>query len=216
MAAEDYTSWSPGEDDTAGDFVVAASSITVTSNVRPEDNDVIDDKGSGHFSGDFTHTVPVTFVSRSSDAAINTLWALQNTTSGTPFTQEGASQDCISTRFQTTTATVYDIRLRNAQDTAQDESINLYSYGPDFWLEIERDEAASTYGDVDVRIYDDEYITLRDTISISLDAKIDYQYIRMAGGWHTSGGMWMDYTIGELDLQEAAPSGNPWYYYAQQ
>lgn len=198
MAVEDFTTYT--EVDPSSHATVTASKITVAGVTRNEDTYVYDDKGAGHFSGDFVH--PLTVYQASSS-------------SGTPYAGAGVLRNDIDDMKQGGDS--IGVLLKNALNIAAYEAdggseyFDQYSVSQDtpYYLELERDESVGTYGTLYVRIYSDAArTTLVATVSVALhSSKKDFRYAFPFTSYDSNNSSTTDGYVENYDLQEAAPGG---------
>lgn len=190
-STEDYTDYTETDPDEV--YTVISSKITYTEISRDAANAyVYDDKGSGHFDGDFEHLCEIEWTDQSNNGRTY-VWGLGNSTNILANTHLGLRDG--------------SYLLLTEQGNTSDNT----SHGEDtrWYLEIERDESVGTYGTLYCRIYSDSgRTTLVDTLSVTLAAKTDFRYIfGAAGDDDNSSSRTITGYVQNLDLQESASSG---------
>jgi len=195
---EDFTTYT--EVDPDGVVTVTATKVEVTAMLRGTNSYVYDDKGAGHFSGDFEHLLEGYMSSSSVNYSRWGIWGLSDLTNYEYDNSNGQEVgDFVSLLIKTGGYFVIDI----GQDgyATYDRSVTL-NKDTVYYLKIKR--VGTTFY---CYIYSDSArTTLVDTLSCSVTVR-SYQYIYACCPEGGATGLAVYGYCQNLDLQEAAPSG---------
>jgi len=199
---EDFTGYT--EVDTGAVLTVTSDTVAFSSMARDNSAYVYDDKGVGHFDGDFEHLLD-TICSSVTDVAWYCVWMVSNDASSYA-NHVTNDYDLHAARWKGDTRAFSIIEWNGASATT-DTSTTL-STGTRYYLKVKRDEAVGTYGTLYLYIYTDSGRTsLSDTLSITLTETNDWRYIYGinnkddAADTHYASG-----DVKNLDLQEVSPT----------
>jgi hypothetical protein len=204
---EDFSAYT--EYDEGSDITKTADRITFTNaETRDDTFYVYDDKGAGHFDGDFEHREKV-LESVHNTAAVLVSWIVANAVADL-YALIGANESCLSF-FLYHDAGGYYMRLRERDSaTSYTDEYQDFSLSTVYYLQIERDESVGTYGTIYAYIATSNYYSdggsLVDTLSVTLHtSKKDYRYVYGLSGYDSSKGIGYTATgyVELLDLQEA-------------
>jgi hypothetical protein len=204
MATEDFTGYS--KNDPNSKFTITAAKCLGTLADNADDCYCYDDKGAGHFDGDFTHIVEMSCSVGTGGEAHP--WAVANDIGGYFGLVQG-SKDALLVKCRGRGAynTWSLVQLDGGDDSNLDTSdSNGWDGGHEdpIYCEVDRDEAVGTYGTITVDIYSDSgRSTHEDTLSVTIATETnDFQYIY---AWMIENNA-SDITCysKDLDLQEAA------------
>jgi len=211
MAVEDFTGYT--EVDEGADITVTSTKVDMVAVPKDDTTHVTLDKTAGHFSGDFTHLITMFAASGNTETSQMGMWALSNSLGGL-LTIFNASGDEVAVYFLDVSGACRMYNAENDSGTFYSDFSGL-SYDTIYYPSIERDEAASTYGDMILKIYDDSGRTsLVDTVTLSMHtSKKDYRYIYACQTWKdaSNNAEFTGYSQ-NLDLQEAAAATWPGWY----
>ena len=190
-------------------YTVATNQITVTGQTRNESSYVYDDKGTGHFSGDFSHLLDYQSGTYSGTGVATILpWMMANDV-GDGFTlQVGAKSHLRMQNNKTSTTDTMFIVEVNGIGSFNDSS--LLTYGGLFYYNPDRDETIGSFGQFRCFIHSDpDRINLFDTLGILLHgSKKDYDLIYGVSSYNSGSTDILDAIVRNLDLQEVAGVGS--------
>lgn len=194
--AEDFTTWSPGEEDLNNHITISTDKVAFAGLSRNESAWYVNDYGVGNFSNiDIIFRVKITASATSSQTAIMVLSnviddllgiLLANEDSICTFWNKSGGNDRISL-FETSGGLTF-----------QDNSINL-SLNTDYY--INRTINGTNCAE---KIYSDTELTvLVDTVSLTLQDTYTFQYLFAVDTWNSGNALAQTGEVGDLDLQEA-------------
>ena len=193
MALEDFTTYS--ETDPTSKITVTSTKVDVAAIPEEDDAFVVDDKGVGHFDGDFEHLTEFYLNSSTTNGISALMWQLAN--SATMVSTGGGPHQFVRAYDDSTPqACAGDA---TAQDCVNWNTDTLY------YCIVERDESIGTYGTLYCYFYTDSgRTTLAFTSTQTLAvAKYDWRYIYAFSNYGNSVGsyVWTGYSQ-NFDLQE--------------
>jgi len=193
-----YTGYS--ETDAASRLTVAANTLTIGGLDDDEDLRLTKDFTSGYFSGDFEHTLEIK-VTTGTGAESCYVWALTNSVANPLGTLRSAAADMLALQWLDGTLVLIEVETSEYTDTS-----TALSLATTYYLRVVRDESVGTYGTLYCYIYTDrEYCNLVDTLSLTLHAANDWQYLWGCGGvGNGAGGTAFSGTIANLTLDAYA------------
>ena len=172
---EDFTAYT--ETDPGGDIGInSAVLVTVTNMPRNVNTHLSKDKGAAFFAGNFTHTMK-TQRNTSNNAAIGHFWALANEQNdwGTIY---AAGHSALGCRWAADATNGFIRLLEQSGGAAIGDNSTYLDEDTDFWVTIVRDESVGAEGTLYCYIYSDQLrATLVDTLTVTLTAKVDFQYV---------------------------------------
>ncbi len=170
-----YTGYS--ETDTASRLTVATNTLTITSLDTDEDMRLTKDFTASYFSGDFEHTLKIN-VTVGTGAESCYVWAVTNSIANPLGTLRTAATDMLALQWLNGALVLVEVETSEYSDTS-----SALSLATDYYLRVVRDEAVGTYGTLYCYIYTDrEYCELVDTLTLTLHATNDWQYLWGCGG----------------------------------
>lgn len=181
--AEDFSTYT--EEDPNTRITVASTRVTTASIARNEDAWVYVDKGSGAFSGNFTHLLTVKATGGVNDGWAY-FWALTNTVDDVTGI-DAANGSCLALGYYVYNS-AYQLYLEEVNSGTQYISAHAITINTPYYLKIVRDEGATTYGTLYGYVYSDSArTTLLGTMTINLKTPTkDYRYI-FAASSHNNG-----------------------------
>ena len=196
----DYT-----ETDAVTRVTVAAQLLTIAALDDDESVAVCSKDGTyaaSFFSADYEHTLYFNIAAGSTGDVY--VWGLSDTKDTAIGTQIGNDTDLHALMWDATGPKL-TLTERNSSSSTTDNSSTLV-LGTTYYVRITRDEDTGTYGTLFCHIYTDEYyMTLIDTLSVTLTEKKDFRYLYgMAGVGSGSGGVTLTGTINNLARDEYA------------
>jgi len=206
MAYENFTTYSTGGDEIAR-FTITENKNNVDTLDRDDDAWLYDDKGAGHFSGDFTHLLEVTPTGRSGTWSHCGVWVLANAI-GDSKDLDDASEDFLELVVRHDgTNYVLDLNVWENGSTLGPERSSALTLDTKYYLTIARDDDAgdNSKGELVVTIRTGSHSgSVVDTLTESgLTEQNDFQYIYAGQSRNTgSNGNKISCDIENLDLQE--------------
>ena len=192
---ENYTSYV--EADAGGHFTVTSSNIDVTALPRNVNSWVVDDKESAHFNEDFEHLVD-TEVNTSQTNALFIPWMLANKVDDWNGVLSDAGEDFMSLMHVSSF-----IRIHEGIGTSLLQDQFPGAFNTPYYHKLKRAEAIGAHGLFNDFIYSDtDRTSLLDTLSITLRAKNDFQYIYGLNSGNNGSSVVITGSAGNLDLQE--------------
>jgi len=205
MALEDFTTYDETDED--GDITVSANNIDVSSMQRIADSHVSSDKGVDHFNGDFEFIEEVIIASATALSAEIEFCGVANSQESLIdiFNASGNLQTAQVLNSGSETVPSFAAIEIDAGDFENGSQINA-SEDTQYYCEFERDESVGSFGDLEIRVYDDVGRTsLVGTSTQTLrTAKRDFRYVYALQSKNsgTSAMVWTG-DVDNLDLQEA-------------
>lgn len=216
---EDFTTYD--ETDEGNDLTITTNKVEVTgAQTRLYHFVVEDDKGAGHFDGDFEHRFKM---------YIDTYPSVQATGVWSVCTEGGAGEDALDhfgAPDETLLMRLYDTGIRvvlyqkEAGGGTNSDEGNVLSLDTQYYVSIIRDDDYGTYGHLDGYVCTGNYwgesgSSTVSTMSFDLGGeKSDYRYVTSITSWdadHSAAGCTMD--LEDLDLQEGAgPTAVPFSF----
>lgn len=200
MATEDLTTYT--EVDPNSHITVITTRSTFANLDRNEDAYVYDDKGVGHFDGDYEHLIDVYLDSSDVDAHV-IVWGLANLVDDARGIDDAGGDEHL-VRF-TRSHAGYWLRMDEMYaGTEYAGSAYGISLDTTYYLKIKRDESVGTYGTLYLYIYSDAARTnLLATQTLTLHEKEDFRYIYVTQALNTNNTPYRTSGYSEnLDLQE--------------
>lgn len=197
MGKENYTAYA--KVDPNNRYTVTSNNIDVAGLLRNESAWVVDDKGVNHFNGDLEHLVD-TEVNSSDSNAIFVPWMLANKVDDWNGVLSDAGED-----FLALMCIRAAIRVQECIGTSliSDEYLGVFTT---YYHKLKRNEAIGTYGQLQCFIYSDsERTSLLDTLSLTLRAKNDFQYVYGVNSANNATTPSITGSVSNLDLQEVVP-----------
>lgn len=213
MALETLTTYT--ENDPSSVVTVAANQITVTAARKDAEYQVYKDKGAGHFSGDFTHTVALRYTQWGTYGPSGFCWALANEIVTANLNMSYPVLFAGGFNWHYTSSKRLVLGETGAEWDSEAEEWNLVFYwdyygnislNTWYYFTLERDETVGTYGTLYGRIYSDaDRTNLVDTLVLALHAKEDfrYAYAAEAGWWQDLGSATYTAEFADLDVGDA-------------
>jgi len=159
---------------------------------------VYDDKGAGHFDGDFEHLTSFRWTAHSSaEGALCAVWGVANEVSDLV----DVDDELVTFYYRGGSLSFYLREYTGGSSTASDAYV--VSLNTTYYLKIKRDEAVGTYGTLYCYFYSDSDRTnLLDTLAITLTEKLDLRYLYSLQNRDLNDADWTSGWIANLDLQE--------------
>jgi len=208
MALENFTTYD--ETDESADLTITANNISISSMSRTADSHVSFDKGVDHFAGDFEFIEEVLVAAATeNDAQIN-FCSVANSQESSHDIDLASGSVQFAEVFNTsgTVPTFFVIEIdagtfSNGSGVAAVEATQYY-------CEFERDEGIGSFGDLELRVYDDVGRTsLVGTSTVTLNtAKRNFRYVYGMQSKNEGSGDWTG-NLDNLDLQEAFEARPP-------
>ena len=217
MANEDFTGYT--EVDPDSDLTVTASKILVVDNDRDDGvTSVYDDKGAAHFDADFEHLFEVYPDSSSENGGEQAHWLLANSSAGYYDARENGKCLVLFLLKQPTANTRFYLRQYDAGSGEDTDLTSNMASNVLYFVTIARDDDLGSFGQLVLTLRTGSHTgTLKDTLTIDMTEAVDFRYIYGYSNLQTGTGGDSVYGYTQnLDLQEAAATGNPWNSYAQQ
>jgi hypothetical protein len=209
MGLENFTTYT--EVDPGGNFTVTAPKIVTTLLPRDVDAYVYDDKGVGHFDGNFDHLVDSKVVSGPTNYTMH-FWHLANVVDDW-WGQFAGNKDFLGLYWVTTASSIRLIECDGG--TLYTDSSLALSFNTYYYFIISRDESIGTYGQLKCEIFSDIARTvLVETLTVALhSSKKDFQYIYGAISLNNATTGVVSGESENLDLQEGGViSGFPFFF----
>jgi len=205
---EDFTTYSTGGDN-IGELTITENKIAINESLlgRNEDAWVYDDKGAGHFDGDFTHQLEIMATAQTGGYGLFNCWILANAV-GDAYDLEQASESYYLIEL-VEYADVYTIYVRIYEGGSEVDS-DSYSGSIDtlYFLTIARDHdgGGSNKGRLTVTIRIESHTgEVQDTLTADSSAEQNtFRYIYGMAGYNTGGTGQIKGYVQNLDLNEEA------------
>jgi len=207
MATEDLTTYT--EVDTEGRLTVIAASCTHVGLQKDETCGCYDDKGAGHFSGDYEHLLEM----KCTDADVgHTMWpyTLQNLIGPAYSHVQQPDGDMLAIEsYGVSAAELYIILVEIDGGDFYSDTYQTGGLGASWYLTVKRDEAVGDHGTLYCYIYDNVARgggDLVDTLTLTLhSSKKDFRYVYATNANGRTTNAESDGYTKDLDLQEGAP-----------
>jgi len=200
---EVFTNYS-NQEDAGSDLTIATNKITFTAIPRNVESWVCDNKGSGHFNGDFEFLFEIKIDGRTNNGLIYTV-ALANVVDDL-VDMYGASEDELVFYYQYPQAT-YPDRYRLAEADGGSFYSDYGDLGTSLYFVtlVRDDDGGGGNGSLTAYIRITSHSgTLQDTLSLNLHSQIDFQYIYGLQSRNDATAGTVSGYVEHLDLQEGA------------
>ncbi len=155
-------------------FARSSLRVTWTDLTKNEDAFVYLDKTAGFFAANFDHTFRVNI--SAADAASSTMsavWMVSN-----DLREVVAQTDALTLQFTMPGAGPRFFLQELVGDAPNNSAVFPIVLGADYYMTVTRDEATGVNGTLTCKIYSDAQRTiLLDTLTVTLNAKVDFRYI---------------------------------------
>lgn len=204
---EDWTTYT--EYDEGSDVTVAENTITLTNaNPRGDTYYVYDNKGSGHFSGNFEHRVESEMTSATSGCQFH-LWELSEGFAGDTIDNAGYPYNMLYCTMSYAPPNVYYRIWEYYDETGYYDTYirsGATTWDVRFYNTIGRASSTFTNYICEDNYYGESGSDLQDTLSIGLQSVVSYQYVYGVASYDTGSGSGYDLDgyVYNLDLQEGA------------